>query len=202
MSVITTEIHPEALFRKGRQRVITFCTKNRTPIPKMESVSKDKWIVGACAYYRPKSGIRICLEECARPCSENQVRNWNWMGSTTDREPYGVLCHELGHHCDWLVGDKKWSYGSEYSSYVRFLSGEPAITSYCPNDSEWFAEIMRLFITNHALLELLRPKAYEIISERFEPVSNDDWVKELGSNVPQRILSNLKKKVEHENRRR
>lgn len=183
-----------ALFRKGFKRVVLFCNTNSLPIPKMGVVPKAKWWVDACAYYRPKHGIRICLEECARPATEGQVRNWNWMGSTTDREPYGVLCHELGHHVDWLTGDKKWSYGSDYCHHVMSTSGEPPITSYCPNPAEWFAEIFRLFVTNSYLLKELRPKAWTVLSHKFKTVSSKDWIKELGK-APPRIVSNLKKKV-------
>ena len=55
---------------------------------------------------------------------------------------------------------KKFSYFGDYSLKLRRESGERQITSYCPNDAEWFAEIMRLFITNHALLYTIRPKTW------------------------------------------
>lgn len=42
-------------------------------------------------------------------------------------------------------------------------SGELPITSYAPNPAEWFAEIFRLFVTNHGLLKQLRPKTYNIL---------------------------------------
>ena len=97
----------------GCLRVSEFCWVNKILVPTVRVVPLDDWHVDACAYYRSntesnrkwtKPGIDICLERCASPATEHQVRNWNWPGSTTDREPFGVLCHELGHHCDWIAG--------------------------------------------------------------------------------------------------
>lgn len=192
------------LASQGINRVISFCGRNDISLPMINDVPSYQWVVDACAFYRPDTegnkkrgyaGINICLNKCASPATEEQVRNWNWPGSTTDREPFGVLCHELGHHCDWVTGEKKWTYGSEYCQQVMSDSGEPPITSYAENPAEWFAEMFRLFVTNHALLLLLRPKTWKLLTERFQPVSSNDWEYELGSNVPKRILNNLKKKI-------
>lgn len=189
------------LFLLGYKVIERFCIVNRLPIPRVFSIDQVDWFVDSCAYYRhyhhakPSNEINICLNKCARVATESQVRNWNWPGSTTDREPYGVLCHELGHHCDLHAGENKGKYWSEYSEKIMKASGEPPITSYAPNPAEWFAEIFRLFVTNYDLLRLLRPKAYELIRERFNPVSPAPWQVALGSNVPKRILTNLEKKV-------
>lgn len=193
----------ERLYYRGCLRVRQFCKVNGLILPVITRVRKEDWHVSACAYYRPdtekmrkwtKTGINICLEECARPCSELQTRNWNWPGSTTDREPYGVVCHELGHHADWSKGVKKWEYGSEYCEQVMKESGEDAITSYCPNPAEWFAEIYRLWVTNHALLQYIRPKTWEILRRDWTPVSKDDWKEELGEDCPARVIKALERK--------
>ncbi len=141
-----------------------------------------------------RGGISICLEECGRPCNDSPNRNWTWPGSTTDREPYGVLCHELGHHCDWLTGEHKWEYGSEYCVKVMKRSGEQPITSYCPNPAEWFAEMFRLFVTNPGLLYCLRPKTFDVLLEKWAPLDPLDWREVLGENVPPKILATLLKK--------
>jgi len=184
------------LYLQGCERVQLFCEVNGLSTPKIAAHEVEDWRVGACAYYRNDT-IKICLSACATPCTESQSRNWNWPGSTTDREPYGVLCHELGHHCDRVSGKRQWSYGSEYCQEVMKESREEPITSYCPNPAEWFAEIFRLFVTNSALLKLLRPKTHAILLRKFKPVSNEDWVAELSTiyEAPPRILLNLKKKI-------
>src|SRR4051812_48348067 len=145
------------LYELGRQLVRRFCAANGLPHIPIRNVPREDWHVNACAYYRPArhrdtgyatAGINICLPYCAAPATEYQVRNWNWPGATTDREPYGVLAHELGHHMDYTVGDDKWSYGSDYSKATRKASKEPAISGYCPNDAEWFAEMARIYVCN------------------------------------------------------
>lgn len=182
----------QALYLRGCSRVKWFCQANEIPIPSISTVDKEDWHFGStCAYYRSACGIVICLQQCANPCSEGQVRNWNWPGSTTDREPFGVLCHELGHHCDWTKSERKGSYYGDYGVSVMKQSGEKPITGYCPNPAEWFAEMFRLFVTNHALLRCIRPKAWELLSSQWKPVSSDDWRKELGDGVPARVIQTL-----------
>jgi hypothetical protein len=193
----------EVLYAAGQCDVVSFCNLNKLPVPDVVLWEKVDWKVSACAYYRPNTeamrkwtspGINICLQECARSAREEDVRNWNWPGNVTDREPYGVICHELGHHVDWCTGTKKWTYGSEYSSEVMTESGEPPITSYAPNPAEWFAEIFRLFVTNPDLLRQLRPKAFEILTRKYQPLERGNWRTLLGTNVPEKIVKNLIKK--------
>ncbi len=165
----------------------------------MVVVPRAEWVVSACAFYRPEghphAGIRVCLERCARPAREGDARNWNWPGSTTGREPFGVICHELGHHLDWTGSEVRGRYFGDLSSRVRAASGEPPLTSYCPDDAEWFAEMARLFVANHALLMIVRPRTWELLLERWAPVSGDDWEAELGDGVPPRVLTTLHRKI-------
>lgn len=184
----------ETLYWRGYRRLEKFCNVNDIYFPTCVTHKRDEWHFCACAYYRPEE-IHICLEECASPATENQVRNWNWPGTLTDREPYGVLCHELGHHCDMLASETKYRYSGSYSINMMKESGERPITSYCPNPAEWFAEMMRLFVTNASLLKLVRPKTHALISKRWTAVSHDDWQVELGEGVPSRILNNILKKI-------
>lgn len=193
----------DLLYDYGVVRVTRFCMANKIPIPTIRPVSLSSWVVDACAFYRPDeeryrkwshAGISICIEKCASAATQEQNRNWNWPAGITDRTPYGVLCHELGHHCDYLAGEKKWSYGSEYSTDVMEKSGERSITSYDPNPAEWFAEMFRLFVTNHMLLHLIRPKTWDILVQRWKPVSRDDYLKQLGK-VPPRILKSIHNKM-------
>jgi hypothetical protein len=185
----------EMLTQAGKARMAKFCRANRIEEPDVVEELKGRWSFGVCAYYRPTT-IHICKELCARQASgENDRRNWNWPGSTTDRTPYGVIAHELGHHCDYHSGGTKGRYSSDYSTEVRKQSGEKPITSYCPNDAEWFAEMFRLFVTNASLLECIRPRTWDIITDRWVPVSADDWKKELTGAVPNRIIKALENKM-------
>jgi hypothetical protein len=184
---------PEELYGRGLSRLHRFCRANRVPPPRVEAVPATDWHVNACAYYRPQT-IRICLRYCGRPCGGEAGRNWTWPGSTTDREPYGVLCHELGHHCDWLAGGRKGRYFSDYGEGVVRESGEPPISGYCPNPAEWFAEMFRLYVANHALLYALRPRTWGLLRKRWVPVSGDDWLAEMGPGVPARVVRALRNK--------
>lgn len=213
MSIVWPDSQTE-LFLLGRQLVNMFCAANQLPVPNITNSTTINWNFQVCAFYRPDTptnrkwtipGINICLEKCQTPARPALSRNWTWPGSTTDREPVGVLAHELGHHVDWHSSTEKGTYFGNYSIDTRAASGEKPITSYCENDAEWFAEIFRLFITNHLLLQQLRPKTYDILRARWTPVHvlhlfdpDDttviDWRTALGTNAPERIITNLVKK--------
>jgi hypothetical protein len=184
-----------ALYEQGIERVRRFCKINSLPVPKFILWSKEDWCFNACAFYRPEgdrhAGINICLEHCGRPCPEEMSRNWSWPRNTTDREPFGVVCHELGHHCDWFVGGTKGRYWSNYSTQVQKDSGEKPISGYCPDPTEWFAEIFLLFVTNPNLLKELRPKIYGILASRFKPAISSSWRTALGTNVPTRVIRSI-----------
>lgn len=180
----------QVLFNLGAARVADFCEINNIVTPTMNVIAKKDWSFSVCAYYR-KDTTNICLELCQSLCGETRTRNWTWPGSTTDREPYGVLAHELGHHVDVIASTKKGTYYGDFSHTVRKDSGEKAITSYCPNDAEWFAEMFRVFVTNPNLLSHIRPITYKILTDRWLPVQCGEWREELGMNVPVRVIKTL-----------
>jgi hypothetical protein len=184
-----------ALLDLGIALAEKFCTLNGLEVPATIITPREEWHFGVCAYYRPTKGIKICLEKCQSPCTIAESRNWTWPASTTDREPYGVVGHEIGHHIDWTASDVKGSYYGDYSIKLRASSAEKPLTSYCPNDAEWFAEMARLFITNPCLLQALRPKTYELLLQRWIPLDHGDWLTALGTNVPPRVIRVLRNKV-------
>jgi len=193
MPVTTTKLMDQ-LYARGVARVQHFVHINKLPEPVIASVPTNVWSFDCCAYYRPVLGIRICLGMCAKPATAAPTRNWNWPGSTTDRTPYGVLCHELGHHVDYRVSQRKYTYSGSFGESIRLKSGEQPLTSYCPDDGEWFAEMFRLFVTNPALLYCVRPKTWQLLSNRFRLSTEEGWRHELGSDVPSRIVKSLKNK--------
>jgi len=185
-----------SLFKRGIEHTNKFlCLNKLDGVREINLVPKHEWPFDVCAYYRP-CRIEICLDYCGWPAGWWTTRNWTWPGSTTDREPFGVIAHEVAHHVDWLAGEKRGVYWSDFGESVMLLSEEEPISSYCPNSAEWFAEMMRIFITNHALLRLLRPRTWELLRAKFIPITSDDWQRELGNQVPDRIVRALKNKIQ------
>ncbi len=183
----------ENLYNLGLDRIGIFCQANKLVIPEVRSITKAEWHYEVCAYYRP-TYIAICLDKCAGVAGVARDRNWNWPGNSTDREPFGVLAHELGHHVDWATSTVKGAYYGDYGVKMRAESGEKPLTSYCPNDAEWFAEMFRLFVTNHVLLQKLKPKTHALISKDWIPTSGDDWIAAFGEDVPERIIEAARNK--------
>ncbi len=206
----------EDLLNRGLFRIQRFCAVNDIPCPRVTNCPSSKWDVSACAYYRPDTesnrewmskldgqhpGINICPAKCAYPCLEEESRNWSWPGSVTDRTPYGVLAHELGHHCDWLTGKRKGRYFSEVCEEVMKDSGEPGLTSYADeNPSEWFAEAFRLYVTNPSLLSYIRPTTCKILMKRWKPIGyTTHWLdvlkaQEREQTLPERVVRTLRNK--------
>lgn len=148
---------------KGMQRVYRWCKLNRIEPPKIHTPPGQPR-VASCAYYRD-GHIWIYPEACARLGRGGLA--WSWPGYVVDRTPFGVLAHELGHHVDQTKyhGVPR----GQFSSWIRLKSAhEPPITTYAPDDTEWFAEMFRLFVTNPQLLKLIRPKTYHLMRLRWK----------------------------------
>jgi hypothetical protein len=170
---------------KGLTLIRHFCQLNDLPAPRV-TLALDDWAFSACAYYRPTRGIVIHLPSCAHIGTSGQ--QWSYPGWAVDRTPYGVLAHELGHHVDWLLGEPKdrgdyWSYLSR--KLRAALRTTAKLTSYCPNDAEWFAELFRLYVTNPDLLSKLRPRFHEALSLVLAPAETRPWDAVL-AHAPQR----------------
>jgi hypothetical protein len=141
------------LFEIGLLHIELWCPLNSVemPIVTQHNGAPD---FGTCAYYRDNE-IHIWIDSCAD--YGRAGRQWSWPGYVVDRTPYGVLAHELGHHVDKQHGPR----GGFRSHVWRPLDAAP-LTSYCPNDNEWFAELFRLFVTNPDLFYGLRPKVQDL----------------------------------------
>jgi hypothetical protein len=195
----------ERLLRRGLDRLLVFAEANpEIPPMRVVAVPREEWFVNACAYWR--GGVcNICLPECARPCGEAMSRAWSWPGSNSDRTPYGVVAHEYGHHVDVYestrTGGRVGSYFGSHAAVIRERSGEAPISGYHPNEAEWFAEMFRLFVTNHALLMLTRPRTWGLLAERWRPVGSDDWRENLAPGTPARVIAALTKKIAEAARR-
>lgn len=180
------------LLQRGGKVMAEFCQVNNLPAPTIYPVDYDQWNVDACAYYR-NSVTHICPARCAAIGTIG--RQWSFPGYTVDRTPYGVVQHELGHHVDVLKGNRRGSYWSDFSAVLRGRAGEKQITSYCPNDAEWFAEMFRVFVTNPDLLRLVRPGTYREMRSCFTPVFNDTWRDRL-QGAPARTITAAERHIE------
>lgn len=179
------------LFRDGVDLIEEFCEANTLIVPEVRPTKPQRWRFSACAYYRP-TYIAIAVERCATPGRAG--RAWSWPGYVIDRTPYGVLAHELGHHIDYRFSKEKGSYYGDFSRKLRVSTQEKNITSYCPNDAEWFAEIFRLFVTNSDLLRAYRPRTYSALRERLTPVRDAPWEQVL-KDAPDRTIEQARKKI-------
>lgn len=173
-----SKLNKEDLAQLGISVLDKFCSVNDIKPPNIElsyfitdPLSIKIKRVGTCGYYRNNS-IFVSVPLCS-----HQHPMYSWAGYISDRTPYGVIAHELGHYVD-DVKSKECHQG--FSNYIRRMSKEEPITSYSPNTQEWFAEIFRLFITNPDLLRIIRPIAYEKILEfGINPIITQDFIEIL-----------------------
>lgn len=183
----------QAMLVRGIDLVEEFCELNDLAVPGVKTYTKEEWrFPSTCAYYR-ENRIHIAPSRCAS--IGHAARAWSYPGYVTDRTPYGVMAHELGHHVDFLRSSVRGAYGGSFSVGMRLLSKEPKLTSYCPNDWEWFAEMFRLFCTNPLLLELIRPKTHALMLEAgLKPVERRPWPVVL-EGAPERTREMARRKV-------
>lgn len=183
----------QEMLRAGEALVGRFCAANGLPTPRLVLVPADEWRFGkTCAYYR-EDVITMCLERCGHIGRGGPA--WSYPGYIADRTPYGVMAHELGHHVDFYRGETKGPYWSDFSVKMRQASGEPRLTSYCPNDAEWFAEMFRLFCTNPDLLRRIRPDTHlEMIAAGLKPVEHRFWFVVL-KDAPDRTLQMAQRRI-------
>lgn len=168
-----------------------FCALNNMRVPNVVVQEREEWPFAECAYYRPTQ-INICVSKCAHIGTAGMA--WSFPGHQVDRTPYGVIAHELGHHVDITHSTNKDRYRGNFSRDMRDRIGEKPLTSYCPDDGEWFAEMFRLFVTNPNLLAMLRPGTHAAIREKFVPVFNDGWRLRLVG-APDRTIAAIEKKL-------
>ena len=187
---MTWETKPSMLGR-GAALMTRFCEANALPVPKINVVKREDWKFDPCAYYRPVY-VAICVEKCAAIGYTGM--QWSFPGHSVDRTPYGALAHELGHHADRTRSERTGLYYGDFSVAMRQRCAEAPLTSYCPNDAEWFAEMFRLFVTNPDLLAKLRPATHADLLTHFKPVFADSWRERLDG-APERTILSIDRKL-------
>lgn len=187
-----------SLLDRGKVLMERFCAANGLPVPAITEADPKRWPFGVCAYYRDHV-TTIAIEKCAAIGYAGM--QWSFPGHSVDRTPYGVLQHELGHHADMLRSTRKGRYYGDFSIQMRERCGEAPLTSYCPNDAEWFAEMFRLFVTNPDLLAQLRPRTHADLLQHFKPVFTDSWRERLAG-APDRTITSIERKLTEKPRAR
>lgn len=182
----------QSMLARGKDLMARFCAANELPEPAVEEADPKGWAFGVCAYYRSNL-TTINVQACASIGFAGM--QWSFPGHSVDRTPYGVLQHELGHHVDLLNAvTRRGRYWSDFSIRMRESAGELPLTSYCPDDAEWFAEMFRLFVTNPDLLSKLRPRTHAEMLARFKPVFEDSWRERL-QGAPDRTILSIERKL-------
>lgn len=181
----------QSLLARGLQLMERFCDANKLAVPRIEYPDPARWPFGVCAYYR-KDVITINVTKCAAIGIAGMA--WSFPGYSVDRTPYGVIQHELGHHADVVKSSKVYRYYGDFSIGMRAYCKETPLTSYCPDDAEWFAEMFRLFVTNPDLLRLLKPRTHAAMLEHFVPVFSDSWAARL-QGAPDRTIVAAQRKI-------
>lgn len=149
----------------GWAMITKFCNTNKIVKPDVH-VMDGRPVDGVCGrYYRRHNKILIWPRACA--ALGQGGRSWSVPGYPVDRTPVGVLCHELGHHVDRNPGRP--------SRYWPARTREEPVTSYAPDNGEWFAEMFKLFMTNPDLLRLIRPRTYDLMGARWTPIEDRPW---------------------------
>jgi len=127
---------------------------------------------GMCTYYRNTRNTKVQVWTPAVAnisfSPEPGNRQWSYPGYKVDRTGVGVVCHEVGHHVDFLLRASK--------STLFCYRGEK-VSNYEPCAAEAFAETMRLFILNPCLLHILAPKRCEYLVNTvgLKPLVVEDW---------------------------
>jgi hypothetical protein len=162
----------------GIYNIIEFCNINNITPPKIKD-SKDNSCYGY--YIFGKDSIYINLKLCRVPVKKPGF-SWSYTGYKADLTPAGVCAHEFGHYLDSFM---------KYPSKSFTGNGEPSVSSYEPNKSESFAEMIKLFILNPDLLRVGRPKRWEFLTKRLglKPVNIKPWREILGNADPKLIAA-------------
>lgn len=172
------------LFNSGINLINEFSLLN--DIPKVTvKVQEDSGEGLKGYYYDNSSTLYILLENCSRI---NPM--YSFPGFTSNATAQGVVVHEYGHY----LTSGKFKPFKESLKSVKKRINEPCITSYCSNTKEWFAEQLKLFITNPELLKLIRPNTYKEFCKYWKPLDKGTYMEVLSEfvdEIPDRILHRL-----------
>lgn len=154
------------LLTDGLKTIFEFAAKNDIALPKITVVdAKTRASYCGVYYYRRKS-MEVNIKRCANKAKVPGF-SWSHPGYFADRTPFGVVCHEFGHHVDCVLNKTK--------GMPKFKNEK--VSGYEPNAQERFAESMKLFLSNPDLLKKTCPKRYEFLTKKLGlvPVVKGTW---------------------------
>lgn len=152
------------MYRAGVDACRHFLERNAVPEPEYVL---DAMIADLGRYDSRRRRVTINLNRCRVPPKRPTGYNWSTPGWKADRTPYGVVCHETGHHVHALrlvnVDITDWR-------------DEPDVSGYEPNRTERIAEALKLMIGNPDLLRLGRPIRFRtLVLAGLVPASDANW---------------------------
>lgn len=143
------------LVETGLAVISDFAKVNGIKMPKINIIDKPKRANYCGVYHGNKKSIDVLVKRCAN-LAKVPGFSWSHPGYFVDRTPFGVICHEFGHHVDNMLNRMKG---------MPKYKGEK-VSGYEPNACERFAESMKLFLSNPDLLKKTCPKRYEFLTKK------------------------------------
>lgn len=159
--------------------------------PRSKDLLNEKWLgVYQRSWPGGWSAVAVNLEKChtqRRLNPSGMQPFWQAPGASHDFTPFGVMCHEVGHHVDYILHPRAYS---RQNGFQDVVDNEEEVSSIEHNVLESFAEAIRLFMTNPTLLREGRPDRYEYVTKGMglKPLHEHGWRTVL-SKAGKRVLS-------------
>lgn len=172
-------------FQAGKEAVTEFLDHNNLFVPPIleygevkgrvnalvqkffDRATADAELVGRRTGLYGYGHIFVNVPVTALPVARPSMRSWSWPGYKVDRTAVGVVAHEAGHYVEHKLQelgrlDPK-THGERWRQLIELT--KKTVSGYEPVPSEAWAESMRLFILNPALLKEGSPARYGFIYE-------------------------------------
>lgn len=187
------------LLLRGLGTVIKVSEMNSIPAPLFRLNTKMR----AAGLYSaiPTEGywlIQINTKLCRVPIASSA--SYTWPRYTVDMTPYGVLCHEFGHH--WHRTHPEYKRITHVFRSIRRADIEPAVTDYAKtNTHEDIAESVRVFVLNPDLLRVLNPFRWAALKKfGLKPLETRPWAEILEEEgAPERFAYAIRNKAKRFN---
>jgi len=180
IELMNTKHKKLSLFELGAKLSQDFCRNNNIPVPEYKIQSLDSTGLYLSQTRNRNAQILVNLDATANPVENPGHMRWSHPAWKTDRTPFGVVLHETGHHLELIMRQK--GFWKAYDWTTISLRGKK-VSGYEPNDSEAFAETMRLFIGNPDLLRLAIPNRYNYMCQvlKLQPIVSMDYKTAIGN---------------------